>query len=41
MFYIKDMSYDEIVEATQVTIGTIKGQLNRARKLLQTEFGNL
>jgi len=39
MFYIKDMSYEEIVQATSNSIGTIKGQLSRARKLMQAEFG--
>ena len=39
MFYVKDMSYEEIVQATDVKIGTVKGQLVRARKLMQTEFG--
>ena len=39
LFYIKDMTYDEIVQATNASRGTIKGQLSRARKLMQTEFG--
>lgn len=39
LFYIKDLTYEEIVQATNATIGTIKGQLSRARKLIQSEFG--
>ena len=39
LFYIKDCTYDEIVQETGLSIGTIKGQLNRARNKMRTEFG--
>ena len=39
LFYIKDCTYDEIVEATGLELATIKVQLNRARKKMQLEFG--
>lgn len=37
LFYIKDYSYDEIVQELNITKGTLKGQLNRARKLIRKE----
>lgn len=39
LFYIKDFTYDEIVLHTGLSIGTIKGQLSRARNKMQVEFG--
>lgn len=39
LFYVKDCTYDEITEQTGLSKGTIKGQLSRARKKMQTEFG--
>lgn len=39
LFYVKDYTYDEIVQRTGTSIGTIKGQLNRARTKMQMEFG--
>lgn len=39
LFYIKDCTYDEITEQTGLSKGTIKGQLSRARKKMQVEFG--
>ena len=39
LFYIKDCTYNEIVEQTGLSKGTIKGQLSRARSKMQFEFG--
>jgi RNA polymerase sigma-70 factor (ECF subfamily) len=39
LFYVKDFTYDEIETETGLSIGTIKGQLSRARTKMQIEFG--
>lgn len=39
LFYVDDYSYDEIVEVTGLSLGTVKGQLNRARLLIKTTYG--
>ena len=38
MYYLKEMSYEEIAEQTQLPIGTIKTKLFRARLLLERMF---
>jgi RNA polymerase sigma factor (sigma-70 family) len=35
LFYVQELSYEEIVEVTQLPLGTIKVRLFRARALLQ------
>lgn len=32
--YFRELSYDEIVEATELPLGTVKAQLFRAREML-------
>ena len=38
MYYLKEMSYEEIAEQTHMPIGTIKTKLFRARLLLERMF---
>ena len=39
--YVKDLSYEEIMHALQVPMGTVKTWLNRARAQLAKEFRRL
>ena len=39
--YVKDLSYEEIVQTLEVPMGTVKTWLNRARRQLQREFKRL
>lgn len=39
LFFLRELKYIEIVEKTGLDLGTVKGQLFRARKQLQTELG--
>lgn len=39
--YIKDLSYEEIVQTLEVPMGTVKTWLNRARRQLEREFRRL
>ncbi len=38
---IEGLSYDEIAEALNLTLGTVKSRISRARKKLQTNYLNL
>lgn len=39
LFFIDDYTYDEIAQETGLALGTVKGQLSRARNLIKTEMG--
>ncbi len=39
--YVKDFSYEEIVQTLEVPMGTVKTWLNRARRQLEREFQRL
>ena len=38
LYFIDDLSYNEIVEVLDIPLGTVKGTLNRCRELLQNEL---
>lgn len=40
LFYLQELSYDEIVEVTQRPLGTVKVQLARARRLLRERWNS-
>ncbi len=40
LYHIEEMSYPEIVEVTQLPVGTVKNYLFRARKLLKDQLSN-
>jgi RNA polymerase sigma-70 factor (ECF subfamily) len=39
LFYVKDLTYEEIEKKTGLSKGTIKGQLSRARAKMKEQFG--
>jgi len=38
MFFLRDLKYEEIAEACNVPLGTVKGMLSRAKEMLQMEL---
>ena len=38
MFFVSDMSYEEIADALDVPVGTVRSRLHRGRKLLQVQL---
>ena len=38
MFFLRELRYEEIAENLNVPMGSVKGMLNRARQILQTEL---
>jgi RNA polymerase sigma-70 factor (ECF subfamily) len=38
MFFLRDLKYEEIAEACNVPMGTVKGMLSRAKEMLQMEL---
>lgn len=41
MFFVSDMSYEEISEALDIPVGTVRSRLHRGRKLLQVQLWDL
>ena len=41
LYFMEEMSYEEIANEVDVPIGTVKGMLSRARKKLQTDLKGL
>ncbi len=40
LYYYNELSYREISEALEISIGTVKSRLNRAKNILKTEIIN-
>lgn len=38
---IEGLSYEEVAEATQINIGTVRSRLHRGRRLLREKLGNM